>query len=110
MHCWLKLNEQPKWNLFIAKTTAQANEEETGDPTDPTQEPPKNVRRNLRGKKWEEERVKREGAAAKLTERFEDILAKKEEACVKRSDIKEEKKAERSKLLMEATEKKLALE
>ena len=92
MHCWLKLNGQPKWNLFIAKTAAQANEEETGDPTDPTQEPPKKVRRNLRGKKWEEERAKREGAAAKLTERFEDILAKKEEACVKRSDIKEEKR------------------
>jgi hypothetical protein len=37
-------------------------------------------------------------------------LAKKEEACVKRSDIKEEKKAERFKLLMEATDKKLKLE
>ena len=59
MHCWLKLNGQPKWNLFIAKTATQANEEETGDPTDPTQEPPKKVRRNLRGKKREEERAKR---------------------------------------------------
>ena len=51
-----------------------------------------------------------EGVAAKLTERFEDILAKKEEACVKRSDLKEEKKAERFALLMEATDKKLKLE
>lgn len=43
-----------------------------------------------------------------MTERFEDILTK-EEAYVKRSDIKDEKKAERFKLLMEATKKKLAL-
>ena len=79
-HCWLKLNGQPKWNLFIAKTAAQANEEETDDPTDPTQEPPKKVRRFLRGKKREEDSAKREGAVAKLKERFEDILSK--EACV----------------------------
>ena len=54
--------------------------------------------------------MKREGAAAKLTEKFEDILVKKEEACVMRSEIKEEKKAERFKLLMEVTEKKILLE
>ena len=60
MHSWLKLNGQPKWNLFIAKTAAQANKKETGEPTDPTQEPSKKVRRNLWGKKWEEERAKRE--------------------------------------------------
>ena len=82
------------WNLFIAKTAAQANEEETGDPTDLTQKPLKKVRRNLQTKKLEEERAKQEGAVAKLTERFEDILAKKEEACVRYSDIKEQKKAE----------------
>ena len=46
----------------------------------------------------------------KMTERFEDILSKEEEAYVKRLDIKEEKKLERFKLLMETTEKKLALE
>nr|XP_020159144.1 uncharacterized protein LOC109744436 [Aegilops tauschii subsp. strangulata] len=83
--------------IFIAKTAAQTNEEETGDPTDPAQEPPKKVRRNLRGKKWEEERAEREGAAAKPTERFEEILAKKEGACVRRSEIKDERKAERFK-------------
>nr|XP_020163051.1 glutathione S-transferase T3-like [Aegilops tauschii subsp. strangulata] len=110
MHCWLKLNGQPKWNLFIAKAAAQANKEEIGDPTDPAQEPPKKIRRNLRGKKWQEERAKREGAAAKLTERFEEILAKKEEACVRRSDIKEERKAEKFKQLMDAIEKKIKLE
>ncbi|EMS57920.1 hypothetical protein TRIUR3_14978 [Triticum urartu] len=42
-------------------------------------------------------------------ERLEDILSKKE-ACVKRSDLKEEKNAERFKLLMEATDKKFKLE
>jgi hypothetical protein len=110
MHCWLKLNVQPKWNLFIAKTTAQATEGETGDPTDPTQESPKKVIRFLPGKKWEEERAKREGAMAKLTERFEDILSKKEETCLKCSDLKEEKKAKRFKLLIEATDKKFKLE
>ena len=36
-------------------------------------------------------------------------MAKKEEACVRRSDIKEERKAERFKQLMEATEKKIKL-
>ena len=35
-----------------------------------------------------------------MTERFEDIVSKKVEAFVKRSDIKEGKKAERFKLLM----------
>ena len=60
----------------------------TSDLTDPTQEPSKKVRRNLRGKKREEERAKREGAVTKLTERFKNILAKKRQACVKRSDIK----------------------
>ena len=54
IHCWLKLNGQPKWNLHIAKTVAQGTEEETGDPTDPTNESPKKVRRGFRGKKWEE--------------------------------------------------------
>ena len=98
MLCWLKLNGKPKWNLFIAKTAAQANKEETGDPTDPTQEPLKKVRRFLRGEKWEQERAKRDGAIIKLAERFEDILSKKEERCVKRSNLKEEKKAKMFKL------------
>jgi len=53
--------------------------------------------------------VKQEGVATKLTERFENILAK-EEACVRRSDIKEERKAERFKQLMDAAEKKVKLE
>ena len=44
-----------------------------------------------------------------MTGRFEDIFSKNEEACVKRSDLKEEKKAERFKLLMEATNKKFKL-
>jgi hypothetical protein len=61
-------------------------------------------------KKWEEESAKREGGAAKLAQRFENILAKKEEACAKRSDIKEEGKAERFKLSMEATDKKIKIE
>ncbi|KAE8821386.1 Myosin-J heavy chain [Hordeum vulgare] len=82
----------------------------TDDPTDPTLQAPKKVRRNLRGNKWEEERAKREGAAVKLAERFEDILAKKEEACVRRSKIREDKKAGRFKLLMYATDKKFKLE
>ena len=113
MHSWLKLNGQPTWNVFIgnsAKTTDMGTEEETGDPTDPTKELTMKVRRGFRRKKWDEEKAKREGVAAKMAERFEDILAKKEEACVKRSDLKEEKKADRFKLLMEATDKKLKFE
>ncbi|KAE8817626.1 hypothetical protein D1007_04730 [Hordeum vulgare] len=43
-------------------------------------------------------------------EKFEDILSKKEEAYIKRTDIKEEKNTERFKLLMEATEKKRVME
>ena len=92
MHCLLKLNGQPKWNLFIAKTIAQGTKEEISDPTDPTKEPPMKVRREFREKKWEEVRAKRVGEVAKLTERFEDILTKKEEAYVKRWDVKEEKR------------------
>ena len=37
-------------------------------------------------------------------------MSKKEEACVKRSDLQEEKKTEMFKLLMEVTDKKLKLE
>ncbi|KAE8790489.1 putative UDP-N-acetylglucosamine--peptide N-acetylglucosaminyltransferase SPINDLY [Hordeum vulgare] len=102
------LNGQPKWNLFIGKTAAQANEKETGDPVDPNQEPLMKVRISLWGKKWEEERVKQEGATTKPTRRFVDILVK-EEACVRRLDIEKEKKVGRFKLLMEATNKKLKL-
>ncbi|KAI4989807.1 hypothetical protein ZWY2020_038170 [Hordeum vulgare] len=42
-----------------------------------------------------------------MMERFEDILAKNEETCVKRSDIKETCKADRSSILMAMTEKTL---
>ncbi|KAE8780608.1 hypothetical protein D1007_46245 [Hordeum vulgare] len=45
-----------------------------------------------------------------MMNRFEDILAKKEEACVRRSEITEEKKAEMFTLLMDAADKKLTLE
>ena len=54
--------------------------------------------------------MKREAAAVKITERFENIFSKKEEAYVKCSKTKEEKKAERFKQLMKTTEKRLALE
>ena len=47
---------------------------------------------------------------AKMKMRFEDILANKEEAYVKRSDVKEACKAERFTVLIEATELKLKLE
>lgn len=43
-------------------------------------------------------------------ERFEDILMKKEEACVKHYDVKKEKKAERFNMFMTATKKNLKLE
>lgn len=112
MHCWLKLNGQPKWNLFITKTVGMGNDEETGDPTNSTKEPPKKqVRRGFHGKKWEEEKAKQEGAADKMTDRFEDMLAKKKRWHMsKRSDVKEACKAESFTILMEATDKKLKLE
>ncbi|KAE8815342.1 hypothetical protein D1007_07312 [Hordeum vulgare] len=82
-------------------------EEKMGDPADPTKEPPKKIGIGLRGKKWEEEKAKREGPTTIMMERFEDILAKNEETCVKRSDIKETCKADRSSILMAMTEKTL---
>ncbi|KAE8799431.1 hypothetical protein D1007_25199 [Hordeum vulgare] len=42
-------------------------------------------------------------------EKFKDILTKKEEAYIKQSDIKEERKTERFKLLMDVTDKKLTI-
>ena len=45
-----------------------------------------------------------------MTERFEDILVKREEACMRCLEIKEEQKTERIKLLMDAIDKKLKLE
>ena len=108
MHCWFKLNGQPKWKVLIVNSTKTAYmgiEEEMGDPTNPTHEPPKKVKRGLWGKKWEEEKAKQQGAATKITESFEDILARKEETYVKRSTIKEACKAERFNMLMTATKK-----
>ena len=54
----------------------------------------------FQGKKWEEEKEKREGETARMTERFEGILAKKEVACLERSNVK----VERINILMAATE------
>ncbi|KAE8789594.1 Disease resistance protein RPM1 [Hordeum vulgare] len=101
IHCWLKLNGKPKWNVFIAnsaKTVDISTKEETYDPTDP-KEPPKKVRRGFQGKKWAEKKVKQEGAAAKMTQRFVDILPKKEEYG-KRPDIKDACKAEMFNMLI----------
>lgn len=64
MHCWMKLNWQPKWNVFSAnsvKTTGMGTEEEMADPTNLTKDSPKKVRRGFQGKKWEEEKARREG-------------------------------------------------
>ncbi|KAE8778121.1 hypothetical protein D1007_48986 [Hordeum vulgare] len=44
-----------------------------------------------------------------MTEIFEDILAKKEDKCVKRYGMKEEKKAEMFNIWMAATEKEINL-
>ena len=44
MHCWLKLNMAPKWQLSIVnsiKTAIIGTKEEAGDPTDPAKESPK---------------------------------------------------------------------
>ena len=51
-----------------------------------------------------------EGEAAKMTERLDGILAKKEEACVMRFNVKETCMAERFNILTAATDKKLKLE
>ncbi|KAE8770367.1 hypothetical protein D1007_57878 [Hordeum vulgare] len=58
--------------------------------------------------------VGREGEArwcgTKMTGKFKDILSEKDEACVKCSDLGEEKKVKRFNLLMKAMEKKLKVE
>ena len=44
MHCWLKLNAQPKWQMSTTnaiKTANIGNEEDVGDPTDPTNSCPR---------------------------------------------------------------------
>ncbi|KAE8814937.1 hypothetical protein D1007_07644 [Hordeum vulgare] len=60
--------------------------------------------------KWEKKKEKREEVATKMTKRFEGILAKKKEIYVKRSDVNEEKKAEKFYMLMTVVEKKINLE
>ena len=57
--------------------------------------------------KWEEE--KREETAAKMMEKFKGIMCKKEEACGKCHDIKEEKKEARFDIFVAATDKKINL-
>ncbi|KAE8802120.1 hypothetical protein D1007_22173 [Hordeum vulgare] len=47
------------------------------------------------GRKWEEKEMdKQDDTTVKMTKRFEDIMAKKKEICVKRNDTEDKKKAE----------------
>lgn len=84
MHCWLKLNVHSKWIDMIVYPVkiSMVTEDEGGDPTVQHKKgfaPTNKVIRDL-GRKWEEEKEKREGAMAKMMEEFDDIMAKKEEA------------------------------
>ena len=113
MYCLLKLNGQTKWNALIANSakTAFVNEDEGGDPTVPRQDGlalAKKVIRN-QGRKWEEGKKKVEGAAAKMTKKFKDIMTK-EEASVARNEVKEGNKGERFGIFMEMQDKKLKLQ
>ncbi|KAE8804889.1 hypothetical protein D1007_19130 [Hordeum vulgare] len=63
-----------------------------------------------RGKKWEEEKKKREGVASKMMEKLKDIMAKKYEARVACNEVKEENKAGRFGMFMEMQDKKLKLQ
>lgn len=47
--------------------------------------------KGFREKKWDEKKEKREEVATKMIERFENMLTKKEEACVKHNEVKKEK-------------------
>ena len=83
MHCWLKLSAHSKWLNVVAntiKTATITNVDEDGDVTKRGLAPAKWMARN-RGRKWEEEK------AANMMERFEDIMVKKEEACVKHNKV-----------------------
>jgi len=53
---------------------------------------------------------KQEGVAAKITNRFKDIMVKKEELSAKRNEVNEQKKVERFGTFMDAHNKKLKLE
>ena len=68
----------------------------------------KKVIRN-QGRKWEEGKKKGEGAAAKMTKKFEGIMTK-EEASVARNEVKEGNKGERFGIFMEMQDKKLKLQ
>nr|BDI54568.1 putative ripening-related protein 6 [Triticum aestivum] len=60
------------------------------------------TRRNVRG-------GLREGTVDKMTQKLEGFMDNKEEACVNRHDIKEEKKAGRFDIFMAVTDKKINL-
>lgn len=60
-----------------------------------------------RGRKWVTKKEKREGAVAKMTEKFKDIMAKKGEACAKHNELKEENNVKRFNVFMKIQKKKI---
>lgn len=84
---------QSKWsNIDHTVKTANAKaSDEGGDPTGGGLAPAARLVRS-RGRKWENDKEKREWTAAKMIEKFEDIVAR-EEASAKLNELKEEKKA-----------------
>lgn len=93
-----KLNGQSK-RSSIAHSAKTTNAKTNDDDVDSTIE--------ARGRKWETDKEKQERVAAKVSD---NIMAKKEEACAKHDELKEEKKAKSFGLFMEVQMKKFELE
>lgn len=55
----------------------------------------------VRGKEMGEQELKWDGAVAKMTDKWEDIMTKMEEASAKRNEIKEKKKTKRFNMFMD---------
>jgi hypothetical protein len=78
--------------------------------TDPTKSHPIRLEGRSKERSGRRRRKNEKGAENKMAERFEGILEKKEDACVKGSNVQEKKQAERFNMLMTTTEKKINLE
>jgi hypothetical protein len=111
-HYRIKLNGQSKWNdIANSLMTANAKMDEVGRTSDGVGgglAPATCVPRS-RGKKWENGKEKSNAAVPKMMEKWEDIMAKEEEASVKRNELKE-KNMERFRAFMEMQQKKVNLE
>ena len=103
-HCWLELTGKPKWvsQYDDHKNPAKKLKNNDGssssmalDGEDGPSEAGSGRKRMMMGRRWEKDRVARDGAATKMSATWTDIFSNKDATMKKLEKEREDKKAER---------------